>query len=75
MPQNLANELNSLDFGTLIGGPLQAAVNAQHAAASVKFKRTTVVKHQRSHCLHRQGRRDADNSASINRRNLKLIES
>jgi hypothetical protein len=33
MPQNLANELNSLDFGTLIGGPLQAAVNAQNDAA------------------------------------------
>jgi len=33
MPQNLANELNNLDFGTLIGGPLQAAVNAQNDAA------------------------------------------
>lgn len=33
MPNNLANELNNLDFGTLIGGPLQAAVNAQNDAA------------------------------------------
>lgn len=30
---DLANELNSLDFGTLIGGPLQAAITAQNDAA------------------------------------------
>ncbi|PPK94817.1 uncharacterized protein DUF2589 [Nonlabens xylanidelens] len=30
---NLVAELNSLDFNNYIGGPLQAAVQAQHAAA------------------------------------------
>jgi len=30
---NLVQELNSLDFSVYIGGPLQAAVNAQHAAS------------------------------------------
>jgi hypothetical protein len=30
---NLVQELNSLDFSVYIGGPLQAAVQAQHAAA------------------------------------------
>lgn len=30
---NLVQELNSLDFSVYIGGPLQAAVNAQHSAS------------------------------------------
>lgn len=30
---NLVQELNSLDFSVYIGGPLQAAVDAQHAAS------------------------------------------
>lgn len=30
---NLVQELNSLDFSVYIGGPLQAAVQAQHAAS------------------------------------------
>ena len=30
---NLVAELNSLDFSVYIGGPLQAAVQAQHAAS------------------------------------------
>lgn len=30
---NLVNELNSLDFSTLIGGPIQAAVTAQNNAS------------------------------------------
>ncbi len=30
---NLVAELNSLDFSVYIGGPLQAAIQAQHAAA------------------------------------------
>ncbi|TXH73730.1 MAG: DUF2589 domain-containing protein [Lysobacteraceae bacterium] len=30
---NLVQELNSLDFNVYIGGPLQAAVQAQHAAS------------------------------------------
>ncbi|MBL8261379.1 MAG: DUF2589 domain-containing protein [Xanthomonadaceae bacterium] len=30
---NLVQELNSLDFSVYIGGPLQAAVSAQHAAS------------------------------------------
>ena len=30
---NLVQELNGLDFSVYIGGPLQAAVNAQHAAS------------------------------------------
>lgn len=36
---NLVAELNSLDFSVYIGGPLQAAVQAQHAASmsTVKF--------------------------------------
>ncbi|SDC68594.1 DUF2589 domain-containing protein [Williamwhitmania taraxaci] len=36
---NLVQELNSLDFSVYIGGPLQAAVQAQHAASmsTVKF--------------------------------------
>jgi len=36
---NLVQELNSLDFSVYIGGPLQAAVQAQHAAsmAQVSF--------------------------------------
>ena len=30
---NLVQELNSLDFSVYIGGPMQAAVQAQHAAS------------------------------------------
>lgn len=30
---NLVQELNSLDFGNYIGGPMQAAIQAQHAAS------------------------------------------
>lgn len=35
---NLVAELNSLDFNNYIGGPLQAAVQAQHAAAMSQVK-------------------------------------
>lgn len=39
---NLAGELNSLDFASLIGGPLQAAITAQNNAslAQVDFIKT-----------------------------------
>ena len=39
MPANLVSELNSLDFSKYIGGPMQAAVDAQNAAsmAQVNF--------------------------------------
>ena len=30
---NLVQELNSLDFSVYIGGPMQAAIQAQHAAS------------------------------------------
>jgi hypothetical protein len=33
MATNLVQELNSLDFSVYIGGPLQAAVKAQHDAS------------------------------------------
>jgi hypothetical protein len=33
MPANFVNELNSLDFSKYIGGPMQAAVDAQNSAA------------------------------------------
>ena len=33
MPANLVSELNSLDFSAYIGGPMQAAVDAQNSAA------------------------------------------
>jgi Protein of unknown function (DUF2589) len=35
---NLVQELNSLDFSVYIGGPLQAAVDAQHAASMSQVK-------------------------------------
>ncbi|MFZ5638292.1 MAG: DUF2589 domain-containing protein [Pseudomonadota bacterium] len=35
---NLVQELNSLDFSVYIGGPLQAAVQAQHAASMSQVK-------------------------------------
>ena len=33
MATNFVNELNSLDFSKYIGGPMQAAVDAQNSAA------------------------------------------
>ena len=35
---NLVQELNSLDFSVYIGGPMQAAVQAQHAASMSQVK-------------------------------------
>ena len=40
---DLANELNSLDFGTLIGGPLQAAITAQNDAALAQVDTSAIL--------------------------------
>ena len=40
---SLVNELNNLDFSTLIGGPIQAAVQAQNKAAIAQVFRQILI--------------------------------